>query len=234
MLRSKVLIISTSAARMTSGDQTGVWLEELAAPYYAFSDAGADVTVASVSGGAIPVDSRSVSSKGQNPPSVERYLDDNDLRAACMATPRFDSVDLTGFNAVFLPGGHGAMFDFPGNEALARVIEAFDRAGKVIAAVCHGPAGLLDACKSDGTPLVRGRRIAAFTDSEERAVGLDRAMPFLLESRLREIGANIEATADFQPIAVRDDQLITGQNPTSSHAVAKLVIDAMDTTEKAA
>lgn len=225
---TRILMIATSADRMTPGTEpTGVWLEELTTPYYAFRDAGADVTLASIKGGAIPVDERSVNADGENDASVERYLKDEALKNEVANTPAFGSLDTTDFDAVFLPGGHGTMFDYPGSEELARLVEQFDREGRIVAAVCHGPAGLVSAKKPDGTPFVAGRRVAAFTDSEERAVGLDQAVPFLLETRMKELGAFHEAGPDFQPSALRDGNLVTGQNPASATRTAELVIDAL-------
>lgn len=229
MTTKRILMVTTSADRMSPGNEpTGVWLEELTAPYYAFRDAGAQVTIASIKGGPVPVDARSVQPAGKNEASVERYLADPELRAVVAATPRFTEIDPTHYDALFLPGGHGTMFDYPQSEELARLVERFDRAGKVVAAVCHGPAGLVAAKKADGTPFVAGRTVAAFTDSEERAVKLDRAVPFLLESRLRELGAKHDAGPDFQPHALRDGRLITGQNPASAVPAAQLVLEALD------
>lgn len=225
---TKILMVTTSASKMTPGDElTGVWLEELTTPYYAFIDAGAHVKVASIAGGAVPVDGRSLNKDGENDASVERYLKDDVLKDEVANTPKFTSIDTADYDVVFLPGGHGTMFDYPGNEALARLVERFDREGKIIAAVCHGPAGLVSAKKPDGSPFVAGRKIAAFTDSEERAVGLDKAMPFLLEARLRELGALHQGGPDFKPYAVRDGRLVTGQNPSSATRMAGLVIEAL-------
>ncbi len=226
---ARILMIATSADRMTPGTEpTGVWLEELTTPYYAFRDAGAEVTLASIKGGAIPVDQRSVNADGENDASVERYLKDAALQAEVANSPAFTSIDTTGYDAVFLPGGHGTMFDYPGSEELARLIERFDREGRIVAAVCHGPAGLVSAKKADGTPFVAGRRVAAFTDSEERAVGLDQAVPFLLETRMKELGAHHEGGPDFQPFALRDGNLVTGQNPVSATRTAELVMEALE------
>lgn len=133
----------------------------------------------------------------------------------------------SGYDAILLPGGHGTMFDYPQNAALARLVVDFDAPGKVVAAVCHGPAGLVGARKADGTPVVAGRRVAAFTDSEERAAGLDKAVPFLLETRLKELGARHESGPDFKPFALRDGNLVTGQNPASAEPLAKLVMEAL-------
>lgn len=226
--KPRILIITTSAATMTGSDKpTGLWLEELTTPYYAFLDGGAEVTLASIAGGKVPVDPNSVKPAGENDPSVERALKDDAFQALVADTPRFDRLDSAGFDAIFLPGGHGTMFDYPGSAALAQLVADFDAAGKVVAAVCHGPAGLVGARRADGTPMVAGRRVAAFTDSEERAVGLAEAVPFLLSSRLRELGARIEAGPDFEPFAIRDGNLVTGQNPASAEPIARLVFEAM-------
>ena len=227
---TRILMVATSADRMDPGTEpTGVWLEELTTPYYAFRDAGAEVTLASIAGGAVPIDQRSLAGEGPNAPSVERYFKDAVLQAELAATPAVAAVDFAGYDALFLPGGHGTMFDYPGSAALARLVEQFDRAGKIVAAVCHGPAGLVAAQKADGTPFVSGRRLAAFTDSEERAVGLDQAVPFLLESRLKELGARHEAGPDFAAFALRDGNLVTGQNPASAADTAELVMAALKT-----
>lgn len=235
MAQTKILIIATSADRMTNGEATGIWLEELTTPYYAFGDAGAEVTLASIKGGAIPLDQRSLAPKGENDASVERYLDDPAFQQAVgQSLPLTEVAGLAAsFDAVFLPGGHGTMFDYPDSAELAELIEGFDRAGKVVSAVCHGPAGLVAAKSTDGTPLVAGRSVAAFSDSEEHAVGLHDAVPFLLESRLRELGALIAPAPDFQAYAVRDGNLVTGQNPASAEKTAALVMEALAKREAA-
>jgi putative intracellular protease/amidase len=225
---AKILIIATSASKMgDSDDATGLWLEELTTPYYAFTDAGAEVTLASIAGGAIPIDARSTKPAGENDASVERYLADPAFKQAVAHTPRFDTLDTTGVDAVFLPGGHGTMFDYPGSAALARLVSESLESGRIVAAVCHGPAGLVSAKTSAGEPVVKGRKVAGFTDAEERAVGLEKAVPFLLGTRLRELGANYVSGPDFAPFAVRDGNLITGQNPASADETAKLVMAAL-------
>jgi putative intracellular protease/amidase len=227
----KILIVATSANKMIPSDEpTGIWLEELTTPYYAFHDAGVDVSLTSISGGPIPVDARSMKPGGENDASVERYLKDDAFQAAVADTPKFTTIDPAGYDALFLPGGHGTMFDYPRSEELARLVERFNHDGKIVAAVCHGPAGLVSAKQPDGTPFVAGRRLAAFTDSEERAAGLDKAVPFLLESRLKELGALHEGGPDFGPFAVRDGLLITGQNPASATRTAELVLKAFNET----
>ncbi|MEM8796137.1 MAG: type 1 glutamine amidotransferase domain-containing protein [Pseudomonadota bacterium] len=227
MDKAKILIIATSAGKMDNGEPTGVWLEELTTPYYAFLDSGADVTLSSVSGGGIPIDARSIAPEGENDASVERYLKDTALQNAVQSTQSFMDHAAGEFDAVFLPGGHGTMFDYPTSQELASLIETFDRDGKIVAAVCHGPAGLVSARSRDGSAFVKGRKVAAFTDSEEHAVGLQDAVPFLLETRLRELGAHYVSAPDFQSFAVRDGNLVTGQNPASAQQTASLVMDAI-------
>ena len=220
---TRILMVATSADRMTPGTEpTGVWLEELTTPYYAFRDAGAEVTLASIKGGAIPVDQRSVNADGENDASVERYLKDEALRAEVAGTPVFTSIDPAGYDALFLPGGHGTMFDYPGSEDLARLVERFDREGKIVAAVCHGPAGLVSAKKADGTPFVADRRVPGFTDGRNaRSVRSDSAVP----ARNASQGTRRQAQGgpDFA-FALRDGNLVTGQNPAS--ATRGLVVEA--------
>jgi putative intracellular protease/amidase len=225
---AKILMIATSAGAFAgSGESTGLWLEELTTPYYAFKDAGADVTVASMAGGAIPIDPRSVKQPGENEESVERYLSDPELQRAVEKSSRFETLDTDAYDAVFLPGGHGAMFDYPDSVALADLIARFAGDGRVVSAVCHGPAGLVSVRTADGAPFVRGRTVAGFTDSEERAVGMEDAVPFLLETRLRELGARYVSGPDFAAFAVRDGDLVTGQNPASAAKTAALVMEAL-------
>lgn len=224
----KILMILTSHGAMgDTGEPTGVWLEELTTPYYAFADAGAEVTIASIAGGPIPIDPRSVQPKGENDPSVERYLDDGTVQLAVANSRRFDSAMARDYDAVFLPGGHGTMWDLPESDDLAATVSGFLAAGKVVAAVCHGPAGLVSARDAAGEPVVKGKRVAAFTNSEEKAVGLEEAVPFLLETRLRELGAKVETAPDFEPFALRDGTLVTGQNPASATETARLVLEAL-------
>lgn len=180
----------------------------------------------------MPIDPRSKKPLGENPDSVDRFLRDPKASAKIADTKAIASVDASAYDAVFLPGGHGTMWDLPNSTALAhKVVETLDR-GAVVAAVCHGPAGLVSAKFGSGEPVVFGKRVAAFTNSEEAAAGLDKAIPFFLEDRLRQLGAKVETAPDFQPFALRDGNLITGQNPASSERVAELVLEAL--SERAA
>jgi putative intracellular protease/amidase len=224
----KILMLLTSQATMGAGGApTGVWFEEVATPYYAFVDAGVDVDIASVAGGRIPIDPHSLQAPGKNPPSVERFLNDKAAMAKIEQARKIDEVTADGHAAVFLPGGHGTMWDLPHSQPLAELLSAAWRSGKVVAAVCHGPAGLLGARDEAGRPLVAGRRVSAFSNTEEVAAGLSTTVPFALESRLRELGARYESGPDFQSYAIRDGRLVTGQNPASSEAVARLTLEAV-------
>lgn len=227
----KILLILTSQATMGDDPRpTGVWFEELSTPYYAFVDAGAEVDIASIAGGRIPVDPHSIQPAGSNPASVERFLRDKAAMAKLEGSLKIDDVSAGGYSAVFLPGGHGTMWDLPGSARLAALLSGAWAGGKVVAAVCHGPAGLVNVKDADGRPLLAGRRVSAFSNSEEAAAGLTDKVPFLLETRIRELGARYEKGADFQPFAVRDGRLVTGQNPASSEQVAELVLQAVEET----
>ena len=227
MDRPRILIITTSHADIgNANEKTGVWLEELTTPYYAFVDGGADVTLASIAGGAVPIDPRSTGEDSRKEESVRRYLDDPALQSKVANTPAFTTVDGAGYDAVFLPGGHGTMWDYPKSQELGELVASFLEQGKPVAAVCHGPAGLT-AARIDGDPIVKGKKVAGFTNSEEEAVGLTKVVPFLLEDRLRELGGDYQKGPDFAPFAVRDGLLITGQNPASAGKVASLTLEAV-------
>ncbi len=228
MTTAKIVFVVTSSRHLgTTGDPTGVWMEELTTPYYIFHDAGYQIDIASIQGGDIPIDPRSYKEQGENPPSVDRFLKDPQAMAALQTSLPIDSIASENYAALFLPGGHGTMFDLPDNHALADRIATMLTRGAIVAAVCHGPAGLVSAKFEDGTPVVSGKKVAAFTNAEEQAVGLTDAMPFLLETRLRDLKADVHTAPNFEPHALADGTLITGQNPASSQAVADLVIEAL-------
>ncbi len=225
----KILFILTSASTMGVSDKpTGLWFEELATPYYAFLDTGASVTLASIAGGSAPIDPRSVKPMGENEASVDRFLGDVAASGALTDTLPLSAIDISEYDAVFLPGGHGTMWDLPESTELAALLGRAWSEGKIVAAVCHGPAGLVNVKDETGAPLVNGRRVTGFSDSEERAAGLDEAVPFLLETRLLELGGRYESVADFQPFAIVDGRLVTGQNPASSALTAKLTLEALN------
>ncbi|ACV57675.1 ThiJ/PfpI domain protein [Alicyclobacillus acidocaldarius subsp. acidocaldarius DSM 446] len=220
MMAKKVLMVVTSADKMTDGHPTGLWLSEFAEPYTEFKQAGYEVTVASPRGGQAPIDERSVQNGELNqwPEAVE----------ILKQTIPLSQVSASDYDAIFLPGGHGTMFDFPDSAELQALIRTFAESGKVVAAVCHGPAGLVNVRLSNGDPLVKGKRVTAFTDEEERAVKLDDKVPFMLETRLRELGAQFVAQPMWSDHVERDGNLITGQNPQSGISAAKAVIQALE------
>ena len=227
-----VLIVLTSHTSLgNTGKVTGFYFDEMATPYWALVDAGHKVTVASIAGGAAMHDPGSVNADPEKrPEAVVRFLSDTTAMTKLTNTPSIDVIDPDRFDAVFLPGGHGTMYDFPQNLALANVVGSIWDKGGAIAAVCHGPAGLVGALRADGKPLVEGLRVNAFTDAEEAAVNLTKEMPFPLESKLRKQGAIFEKSENFQPHAVRDGRLVTGQNPASALLVAEhLVATLVDT-----
>ena len=228
MAGHRILIVTTSHGVLGStGERTGLWLEELAAPYWVFRDAGCEVDIVSMAGGKVPIDPRSMAEGGERPASVQRFLDDRRAMQTLDDTPTFASMATDRHDAIFLPGGHGTMWDLPADENLAQAVAAAYDDGRIVAAVCHGPAGLVGAVRADGKALVGARRVTSFTNAEEAAAGLTDAVPFLLESRLRQLGGIFESAAAFAPFVVRDGNLITGQNPQSSQAVAEAVLGAL-------
>jgi putative intracellular protease/amidase len=225
----KILFIVTSHSFINTTDNpTGLWLEELAVPYYIFCEAGYDVDIVSIAGGKVPIDPKSLNKIGDNSPSVDRFLKDDKAMAKITNSHAIDSANTNIYDGIFLPGGHGTMWDLPENLNLASIVSDALIDNRIVAAVCHGPAGLLSAKFANGESVVKGRRVSAFTNEEEEAVGLTKEVPFLLETRLHDLGAIIEKAPNFQPFAVVDGNLITGQNPASSEKVARLVIDSLN------
>lgn len=216
-MSKQILMVVTTADKMNDDHATGLWLSEFGEAYIEFDRAGYAITVASPLGGKVPVDARSLEGEtSQEILDTAQYLED---------TLKLDAIkDGSKFDAIFLPGGHGTMFDLPENEKLQALIRELYEANKIVAAVCHGPAGLVGVTLSDGTPLVAGKAVTSFTDEEERATTLDRFMPFLLETRLRELGAKFVAEPNWSNHIQVAGHLITGQNPQSTISVAKEVI----------
>ncbi|QTN01653.1 type 1 glutamine amidotransferase domain-containing protein [Sediminibacillus dalangtanensis] len=218
-MTKKVLMVVTNHTTITDDHKTGLWLEEFAVPYLVFKEKGYEVKVTSISGGEVALDPNSIDEKSPDWAEAEEVLKD---------TAKLSKEDAEGFDAIFLPGGHGTMFDFPDNETLLYVLQQFAEQGNIIGSVCHGPAGLVNATYKDGTPLVKGKRVSAFTDAEEKEMQLDQHMPFLLESKLREKGALFEAAENWTDHSVRDGNLVTGQNPQSSKSTAEKVVEALE------
>ena len=217
----KILMVLTSHDELgTTGHKTGFWLEEFAAPYYVFKDAGAEITLASPKGGQPPLDPKSAEKDFQTP-ATERFNTDAEAQAALAHTAALNTVSVADFDAVFYPGGHGPLWDLAGDKDSIALIEAMYARGKPVAAVCHAPGVLRHARAGDGSPLVRGKGVTGFSNSEEAAVGLVEVVPFLVEDELRRAGGIYSRAADWQPHVVRDGNLITGQNPASSEPVAR-------------
>jgi len=230
-MKPQILMIVTSNARLgDTGKPTGFWAEELAVPYYALLDAGAQIVLASPAGGVVALDPGSVKPKGENDPVVERFLADTELNTLTQTTVKVAELDGAKFDAVFFPGGHGTMWDLPTDAGVTRAVEAAFEAKKFVVSVCHGAAGLVSAKRADGQSIVKDLRVNAFTNAEEIEVGLDDVVPFMLETRLRELGGHFEAAANWTPFAIRDGLLITGQNPQSSSLVAQSLLSALGMT----
>ncbi|AUD79339.1 type 1 glutamine amidotransferase domain-containing protein [Kangiella profundi] len=223
----KVLFVLTSHDQLgDTGEKTGFWLEEFASPYYRLKDAGADITLASPRGGQPPLDPKSHEPDAQTE-DTKRFENDQEARNQLANTVRLSDVNADGYDAVFYPGGHGPLWDLHKDEHSIKLIENFIKAGKPVAAVCHAPAVLLKAKNASGEPLVKGKKVTGFSNSEESAVGLKDVVPYLLEDQLVEKGGVYERVDDWGSLAVVDGQLITGQNPASSTAVADKLIKAL-------
>ena len=226
----KVLLVLTSHDQLgTTGRKTGFWLEELAAPYYTFKDAGAEIVLASPKGGQPPLDPVSAEPKHQTD-MTRRFQADAAAQAQLAATVRLDSVTQADFDTVFHPGGHGPMWDLAEDGNSVALIQSFLAAGKPVALVCHAPAALRHAKSPDGKPLVEGRKVTGFANTEEEGMGLTEVVPFLLEDELKAKGGLYSKGADLAPNVVSDGLLITGQNPKSSDLAAKFLIDQLALT----
>ena len=226
----KALIILTSHTELGStGRKTGFYYDEMATPYWRLIDAGFDVDIASVKGGVAPPDPKTLVEPNDRPPMVARFM--NDDKAISKLNNTYTLKELNGetYECVFLPGGHGTMWDFDTKD-IGKIISDAWASGAVVGAVCHGPSGLLQAVRSNGEPLVKDLKVNCFTDAETDQIGLTGIEPFLLENRLRELGAKFECGKNFTSHAVRDGRLVTGQNPHSTEAVSKLLIEAVNDT----
>ncbi|MFC1701659.1 type 1 glutamine amidotransferase domain-containing protein [Pseudomonadota bacterium] len=222
----KILMVLTSHDQLgTTGLKTGFWLEEFAAPYYVFKDANADITIASPKGGQPPLDPKSDEPDFQTA-ATKRFKDDAEAQAALSNSLKLSEISADDFDAVFYPGGHGPLWDLAEDRTSISLIEVMHAAGKTVAAVCHAPAVFRHAEAADGTPLVEGKSVTGFSNSEEAAVELTDIVPFLLEDELQLIGANYSKSSDWHPYVVTDGNLITGQNPASSEAVAQALLEA--------
>ncbi|MBA1243276.1 type 1 glutamine amidotransferase domain-containing protein [Pseudomonas japonica] len=220
----KILMVLTSHDQLgNTGKKTGLWLEEFAAPWYVFKEAGAEVTLASPKGGQPPLDPKSDAEDAQTD-ATRRFQGDEQAKAALANTLPLGEIDPYNFDAVFYPGGHGPLWDLAEDKDSITVLEAFYAANKPVAAVCHAPGVFKNVKAADGHPLVKGKRVTGFTNSEEAAVGLTDVVPFLVEDMLKEKGGEYSKGADWGSYVVEDGHLITGQNPASSEATAKALL----------
>lgn len=230
----KILIITTSHEQLgDTGRKTGLWLEELAVPYYIFKDAGALITLASPKGGPVPLDPKSESIIASNS-TIRRFQKDPEAISWLSHSFPLSTQKAEDFDLVFLPGGHGPIWDFPGNEPLKQLLEDFNRQNKLIGSVCHGVASLLSLENGLGERLVKGRQLTAFSNSEEKVSGLTGIVPLLLESELVFLGASYSKGPDFESHTVIDGNLITGQNSASSKEVAKKLLVCLKESPKRA
>jgi len=222
---TKVLVVLTSHDRLgDTGRATGFWLEELAAPYYRFKEAGWEITLASPKGGQPPLDPKSNEPDAQTD-QTRRFEADTEAMTALANTTRLDSVNADDYDTLFYPGGHGPLWDLAEDADSARLIETTLRAGKPLALVCHAPGVLRHTRNEDGTPLVRGRKVTGFTNTEEEGVQLTEVVPFLVEDELSKLGGHYTKHTDWQPYVVQDGLLITGQNPASSGPAADALVE---------
>ncbi|MFT7536346.1 MAG: putative intracellular protease/amidase [Hyphomicrobiaceae bacterium] len=223
-MSKKILIVLTSHDQLgDTGKKTGFWLEEFAAPYYVFKDAGAEITLASPKGGQPPLDPMSDAEDAQTD-ATRRFKGDDAAQKHLANTQVLADVNADGFDAIFYPGGHGPLWDLATDADSTRLIEAFAHSDRAIGAVCHAPAVFQHPKGSDGKPLVAGRKVTGFTNTEEEAVGLTKVVPFLVEDMLTANGGNYEKGDDWACFVVTDGKLVTGQNPASSAAAASKLL----------
>jgi len=223
----KILIVLTSHDTLgNTGRKTGFWLEEFAAPYYAFVDAGATVTLASPKGGQPPLDPKSDDPDAQTD-ATRRFRQDTEAQRVLASTRRLADVQAADYDAVFYPGGHGPLWDLAEDTKSVGLIETMLAAGKPVSAVCHAPGVLRHAKTADGKPLVQGRQVTGFSNAEEAAVQLTDVVPFLVEDELSRLGGLYSSGPDWQPHVVSDGLLVTGQNPASSVGVAQALLERL-------
>jgi putative intracellular protease/amidase len=224
----RILMVLTSHDRLgDTGKPTGFWLEEFATPYYVLRDAGVDVTLASPRGGQPPIDPKS-NEPGAETPAMKRFSTDPEAQRALANTAKLSTVSSDDLDAVFFPGGHGPLWDLAEDRSSIGLIERLYSAGKPVAAVCHGPAVLRHAKTPDGEFLVKGKRVTGFANTEEAAAGLTDVVPFLVEDALKAGGGRYSKAEDWAHHAVVDGHLITGQNPASSEATARALLERLE------
>lgn len=223
----KILMVLTSHDKLgDTGNDTGFWLEEFAAPYYVFKDAGADITLASPEGGEPPLDPSSNTQDAQTD-ATDRYKKDEVAQARLANTTKLSEIDASDFDAVFYPGGHGPLWDLAEDADSIALIENFAKSDRPIGAVCHAPGVFKNVKAPDGSHFVKGKTVTGFTNSEEEAVELTDVVPFLVEDMLKENGGDYERAGDWASFVVTDGKLVTGQNPASSEAAAEKLLELL-------
>lgn len=224
---NKILVVLTSHGELgNTGENTGFWLEEFTTPYYYLIDNGAKVTLASPKGGQPPIDPTSAKDANQTK-STKRFYDDTELQEKLSKTHKLAEESAKDYDAVFYPGGHGPLWDLAESEDSARLIEAFYNTNKPVSFVCHAPAALKKVKGISGEPLVKGKKVTGFTNTEEEQAGLTNVVPFLVEDMLKENGGIYSKAEDYKEYAIEDGLLITGQNPASSQKVAALLLNQL-------
>lgn len=224
----KILVVLTSHNQLgNTGNPTGFWLEELAAPYYVFKDAGAELTLASPKGGQPPLDPNSAGPDAQTG-ATRRFDNDEAAKAQLANTVPLAEVTLADYDAVFYPGGHGPLWDLTEDKYSIRLLQQAFEQQLPVGAVCHAPAVFAKVKNSEGEPVIKSRTVTGFTNSEEAAVGLSEVVPFLLEDKLQELGATYQRQEDWQAYVVTDGNLVTGQNPASSAPAAEALLQVLD------
>ena len=223
----KILFVLTSHSQLgETKEKTGFWIEEFASPYYVLVDAGATITIASPAGGQPPVDPKSEVADAQSP-ATERFFKDYEAIEKVANSLKLSDINPEDYDAVFYPGGHGPLWDLATDKTSIKLIEDFYNTQKPISFVCHAPAALLNVKAENGDPLVKGKKVTGFSDTEEEAVGLTKVVPFLLEDELKKLGAIYSKGSDWASFTQKDGLLITGQNPGSSEEVAKLLLKTL-------
>ncbi|TKB97315.1 type 1 glutamine amidotransferase domain-containing protein [Pedobacter cryotolerans] len=223
----KVLIILTSHSELgNTGKKTGFWIEEFAAPYYVLAGAGAEITIASPKGGQPPIDPKSDEPDAQTE-ATKRFKADADLKEKLSQTVKLSEINAEDFDAVFYPGGHGPLWDLANDEKSISLIQEFIGSNKPVALVCHAPGALIKVKNADGEPLVKGKEVTGFSNTEEDAVQLTDVVPFLLEDEFKKLGGNYSKGPDWGSYVKKDGLLITGQNPASSEEAAKVLLDLL-------
>ncbi|AMM52530.1 dimethylallyltransferase [Rufibacter sp. DG15C] len=229
----KIAMVLTSHSELgNTGEKTGFWIEEFAAPYYVFKEAGADITLASPKGGQPPIDPKSDAPENQTE-ATKRFKQDKELQQLLVNTSKLSDVQADQFDAVFYPGGHGPLWDLHSDKASLNLIETLWNSNKPVAAVCHAPAVLLNAKDASGQALVKDKNVTGFTNTEEEAVGLTQVVPYLLEDELKNKGGKYSKKEDWAVHVVKDGLLITGQNPASSEEAARQLISLLKENKQA-